>query len=139
MVTQEELSQKQLMAMTFEERQSWFRKKHIAQGIAWGMSDTLEWVKAEQTEEEDTPEEVAEDIRVAQERRGTEIPGDWVARVERQFPGDVAFFKQMDERFPDGYQWVRLLDPESEDGRRFFADLKIDFPQAWDYFLADVE
>ena len=139
MVTQEELSQEQLMGMTYRQRQSWFREKHIAQGIAWGMSDTLEWVKAEETGEEDSPEEIAEDIRVAKERRGTEIPGDWLSEVDQQFPEDIAFFDRLNERFPDGYRWVRLLDPESEDGRRFFAQLKRDFPQAWDFFLADVE
>ena len=139
MVTQEELSQEQLMAMTFEERQAWFRAKYIAQGIAWGMPDTLEWLKDEEEEEEDAPEEIAEDIRVARERRGTELPGDWLAELDHQNPEDVVFFKRMDDQFPDGYQWVRLLDPESEDGDRFFAQLKSDFPQAWDFFLADVE
>ena len=139
MVTQEELNQEQLMSMTYKQRQSWFREKHIAQGIAWGMSDTLEWVKAEEEGEEDSPEEIADDIRVAKERRGTEIPGDWLSEIDQQFPEDIAFFKRMNERFPDGYQWVRLLDPESEDGCRFFAQLKSDFPQAWDFFLADVE
>ena len=139
MVTQEELSQEQLMGMTYRQRQSWFREKHIAQGIAWGMSDTLEWVKAEETGEEDSPEEIAEDIRVAKERRGTEIPGDWLSEIDQQFPEDIAFFDRLNERFPDGYRWVRLLDPESEGGRRFFGQLKRDFPQAWDFFLADVE
>ena len=142
MVTQKEMTQEQLAAMSYAEREARHRERLIAQGIAWGMPKTLEWVMEPEAEWEDTPEEIAEDIRVSKERLAEldSVPDiDFLEEIDREYPEIAEFFRKMDERFPDGFEWIHLLDPESECGELFFRELKADFPEAWDYFLATEE
>lgn len=140
--TQQEMTQEQLAAMSYEEREAWWRKQLIAQGIEWGMPETLEWVKALEPEWEDTPEEIADDIRVSKDRLAKSdvlSDVDFLEEIGRENPETAEFFTRMDEYFPKGFEWVNILDPESKQGRLFFRDLKVDFPDAWDFFLATDE
>ena len=103
------------------------------------MPATLEWVKEEE-EWEDTPEEIAEDIRISKERSARHNPladEDWLAVLDEQYPEDVEFFRRMDEHFPNGYDWVFELDPQSWEGEKFFRELRAAFPDAAAFFLSD--
>ena len=57
--------------------------------------------------------------------------------LDEQYPEDVEFFRKLDEHFPDGYDWVFELNPESDAGAKFFRKLKADFPDAAAFFLLD--
>ena len=142
MVTQKRMSQEQMAAMSYTEREDWHRERLIAQGIAWGMPKTREWVKEPEAEWEDTPEEIAEDIRVSRERLAEldSVPDiDFLEEIDREYPEIAEFFRKMDERFPNGFEWIDILDPDSVAGEKFFAKLEVEFPEAWNYFLADEE
>ena len=41
----------------------------------------------------------------------------------------------MDEHFPNGYDWVFELDPQSREGEKFFREFA--FPDAAAFFLSD--
>ena len=105
------------------------------------MPATLEWVREEE-EWEDTPEEIAEDIRISKERSAagnTVLLGDWLQELDEKYPEDVGFFRKLDAYFPDGHDWVFELDPASAAGEKFFRKLKADFPDAAAFFLLDDE
>ncbi len=105
------------------------------------MPATLEWVREEE-EWEDTPEEIAEDIRISKERSAagnTVLLGDWLQELDEQYPEDVEFFRKLDAYFPDGHDWVFELDPASAAGEKFFRKLKADFPDAAAFFILDDE
>ena len=57
--------------------------------------------------------------------------------LDEQYPEDVEFFRRMDEHFPNGYDWVFELDPQSWEGEKFFRELRAAFPDAAAFFLSD--
>lgn len=136
--------------MTYAESLLWWRERHIEQAIAWGMPEELTWVK--EPEDPIWPEEKEGVVKLYNGRPSErpkrpryEPPEDEgetrysLADLDEMYPEDVEFFRKLDERFPDGSQWVSIVDPESEAGQRFFDRLKEEFPEAWDFFLADIE
>ena len=139
--------------MTYAESLLWWRERYIEQAVAWGMPEELSWVK--EPEDPIWPEE-KEGVVKLYNGRPSERPkrpryeppddqqervlrGDWLEEMDRLYPEDVEFFRKLDERFPDGHEWVCIVNPESEVGQRFFDRLKEEFPEAWEFFLADIE
>ncbi len=160
MVTEERLptraeltAQAEQLDMTYAESLLWWRERHIEQAIAWGMPEELTWVR--EPEDPIWPEEKEGVVKLYNGRPSERpkrpkyeppedeqvrvLPGDWLDDLDRLYPEDVELFRKLDERFPDGYEWVSVVDPKSEVGKRFFDQLKREFPEAWDFFLTDVE
>ena len=139
MIFREQSVQEQLAAMSVEERERWWREHYIEQGVAWGMPATLDWVKHEQQEQDDEFPEGELNARVAEEGSNVYLPGDWLTELDQRYPEDAQFFRRLNEYFPDGYQWVHIVDPTSGSGEQFFRRLKREFPEARDFFLRDEE
>ncbi len=140
MVSREQSVEEQLAAMSFVQREGWWRKRYIEQGISWGMPKTLDWVRdAEEEEENDAVPDQVSNSRVAEESNNAYVDGDWLAELDQAYPADARFFRQLEDYFPEGYHWVQIVDPASRSGAQFFRRLKSEFPEAWEFFLADVE
>lgn len=139
MVSSEHSVEEELAAMSFAEREGWWRKRFVEQGIAWGMPATLDWVRdAEEEQDDELPNDTLH-AQVAEVGPRVYLAGDWLAELDQEYPADAQFFRRLNEYFPDGYQWVRVVDPASSSGEQFFSNLKKEFPEAWDFFLGDVE
>lgn len=137
MVSQEQSVEEQLAAMSDAERDAWWKERHTAQAVAWGMPESLEWLKDEDDGEGSSG--VAEETWEARDQSENMLPGDWLEELGRQHPDDTEFFRKLDERFPNGYRWIHIVDPVSEAGEAFFAQLKANFPEAWEFFRGDGE
>ena len=136
--------------MTYAESLLWWRERHIEQAIAWGMPEELTWVR--EPADPIWPEEKEGVVKLYNGRPSErpkrpkyEPPEDEgetrysLTDLDELYPEDVELFRNLDERFPDGYQWVSIVDPESVVGQRFFDQLKEELPEAWDFFLGDDE
>ncbi len=125
--------------MSFADRERWWRTRYIEQGVSWGMPETLDWVRDAEEEENDATPDQASNSQVAEEEGNAYLEGDWLAELDETYPEDKRFFGQLEEYFPDGYRWVHIVDPASSSGAQFFHRLKNEFPEAWEFFLGDVE
>jgi len=139
MISREQSVEEQLAAMSFAERERWWRQRYIEQGVAWGMPASLDWVKDAQEEQDDELPEQGLNSQVAEEKSNAYLSGDWLSELDEEYPEDKRFFMKLDEHFPEGYQWVHIVDPASSSGSQFFRKLKNEFPEAWEFFLGDVE
>lgn len=139
MVTHEEALDRRLAAMSYAERQRWWRQREIEQAIAWGMPEHLDWVKPLEENREDQLAVDSTGTGVAEDRGSVYLPGDWLDELDKRYPEDAEFFRRMREYFPEGHQWVEIVDPDSAAGQEFFGRLKSEFPEAWNFFLREVE
>ena len=124
--------------LTREERREQQRQRMIAQALEVGDIQMAAIIERASFDDGSTPEEDAEDARIAAERiaRGKFITLEESERMdEEEFPEDVEFFRKLDERFPNGFDHVYKIDPDTPEGAAFFDKLGEDFQDAVNFFL----
>ena len=134
MVTDEQAQQ-----LTQEAWRGLDRRQRVELAIKIGEFEFAEWMKVVGFDEDLTPEWDAEDARVAAERamnEGVSIPAEEVeARLERDFPEDAEFDRQLEAKFPGAGEMSLTLDPYTPAGREFFFMLHAEFPQDMEDYL----
>ena len=127
--------------ITNEQRAERDRATYIRQALAAGEDDAAEWLRTAALDpDETTPEEDAEDARIAAERlaKGDFAPAEVVERQLKELhPEDDEFLDELEAKFPHGCDFVFALDPECAAGRVFFDRLREEWPAAAAFFLVD--
>jgi len=131
-VVEEQLTRDQLRAID--------RRQQIEIARGKGDHESAEWIRAKmEYDDEATPEEDAEDLRIVAERTAK---GDYISceEAERQlddeFPEDAEFFQRLDGEFPDWPHYLRKIPADSPPGAAFFRKLNAEFPEAVELFEA---
>ena len=125
MVTEERL--------TREEPRELDRQRRIAQAVADGDPLLAEWLKTVEYDDEGTPEDDAEDIRIARERiaRGSCISLEEVFAQDAELhPEEGELYRRLDAEFPEWPLFLSRIAPDSPEGIEFFARLEREFPEA---------
>ncbi len=112
------------------------RQARIDRALSLGDSEFAEWMRRVDFGEP-TPEEGAEDARIARERiaKGRFVPAEVVeACMAAEEQEDAKFFQGLEAQFP-GATELLLRDPYTPQGREFFFRLREAFPVDMDDYL----
>ncbi len=126
--------------LTRKERQEIDRQQRVERALAAGDHKFAEWIRTEMRYDDDsTPEEDAEDIRISAERLAA---GKFITleeleqQLDERFPEDAAFFRRLDEEFPGWEFYLGKPPSHSAESAEFYRRLRAEFPEALDVFDA---
>ena len=124
--------------MTREQLREIDRQQRIDLALAAGNHKLAEWIRTEMEYDDDsTPEEDAEDARISAERiaKGKFVTLEEIEQWDAEHdPEHAAFFRRLDEEFPNWEQHVYDIPPDSPEGVEFLRRLKAEFPDALHMF-----
>lgn len=129
--------------LTRKERQEIDRQQRVERALAAGDHKFAEWIRTEMRYDDDsTPEEDAEDIRISAERLAA---GKFITleelerRDDKDNPEDAAFFRRLDEEFSGWEFYLGKPPSHSAESAEFYRKLRAEFQEAVELFDAFLE